>query len=183
MTMQAQQLALAQTSAAARASVSDFTHAYYDNRVFDSYLSFASPEDEEEYRKREAQWREEIAKAQAEHTPQGDLRAANLAIRQLEDAGAHGADRSADFQPMLDDLKRKAGALGTQIDAAGKASGTQRGQQQAATAAHDEALDAALTPEVLASLHAAKIAVADQTQDGHGLVAQEVASSEARERQ
>src|SRR6202008_4634328 len=95
--VQAQKLAqvsLQQARVAARESVANFARDYYENRIFDRYLKFASVEDEEEYRRREQERKQAIDKALAEHTPQGDLRANQLSLEQLKDAGAHGADRS-----------------------------------------------------------------------------------------
>jgi hypothetical protein len=103
---QSAQVALTQANEAARSSVKDFMHDYYDQKKFDRYLQFASTEDEQEYRKRETERRREIEKAQAEHTPEGTLRANQLSIDQLKAAGAHGANRSPEYQPMLDGLEK-----------------------------------------------------------------------------
>lgn len=64
---------------------------------FDPYLHFGSKEEEEEYRRREAERRAYIEAEQAKGTPQGDLNAANAAIAQMNDAKTHGADRSPAF--------------------------------------------------------------------------------------
>lgn len=112
----ADKVSLEQASEAARGSVTDFMHAYYDERKFDRYLQFASKQDEEEYRKREEERHREIAKAMAEHTPEGDLRAARLSVEQIKDAGVHGADKSRDYQPTLDGLRKNADNLQAQVD-------------------------------------------------------------------
>lgn len=166
-------VALAQASIAARASVTDFMHAYYDQHVFDRWLTFASNEDEEEYRKREAERQREIAKAMAEHTPAGDLRANRLSIEQLKDAGAHGADRSSKYKPLLEGLEARGSKLSAQIDES-KSPDPAQIQAEAASAAEDKALADAVTPEVLATLRAAKIAVADPGKDGSGVTARAV---------
>lgn len=115
-TSQSAQVALTQASEAARNNVKDFMHAYYDEHKFDSYLHFASTEDEAEYRKREQERKQAIDKALAEHTPEGNLQANQLSIEQLKDAGAHGADRSPDYKPTLDGLTASEAKLKTQID-------------------------------------------------------------------
>lgn len=112
----AEKAALQQASEAARGSVTDFMHSYYDEHKLDRYLQFASVQDEEEYRKREEERKRAIEKAQAEHTPDGDLRAVELSIEQLKDAGAHGADKSKDYQPTLDGLNKSADNLQAEVD-------------------------------------------------------------------
>lgn len=97
--------ALYAASAAAREAVADFSKAYYEQRIFDPYLKFASAEEEEAYQRREIERQRAIEKAQAEGTPEGDLRATQLALEQIKDAGAHGADRSPDYQHNLDKLQ------------------------------------------------------------------------------
>ncbi len=85
----------------ARASIEALNRDLFENRVLDPYLRFASPEDEEAYRKREREREAEIKRALALGTPDGDRRAAELTHDQLLDAGAHGADRAPDFRDML----------------------------------------------------------------------------------
>lgn len=109
--------ALHAASTAARHAVTSFMEDYFDKKVFDPYLRFTSPEDEEAYRKREADREKAIKDALALGTPEGNLRAAQLSKEQLVDAGAHGADRSPDFRPMLDNLDAAASKLETAIDA------------------------------------------------------------------
>lgn len=110
------QAVLQQASANSYQAVSDFERDYYGRRIFDRYLSFKSPEDEEAYRRREAERQEAIDRARAEGTPEGNLRANELAIAQLQDAGAHGADRSPDFRPTMDRLQRSHTALKQAIE-------------------------------------------------------------------
>ena len=85
----------------ARASIEALNRDLFENRVLDPYLRFASPEDEEAYRKREQEREAEIQRSLALRTPEGDCRAAQLTHDQLLDAGAHGADRAPDFGNML----------------------------------------------------------------------------------
>ncbi len=114
---QSAQVELFAASAAAERSVRDFEKDFYERRIFDPYLKFTSKEDEEAYRQREEARRKAIEDARNEHTPQGELRAVNLSIDQLKDAGAHGADRSGEFKPLLDDLTSKHDALASAINA------------------------------------------------------------------
>lgn len=75
-----------------------------DMHRFDPYLQFASAEDEEAYRRREAERRAYIEQQHARGTPQGDLNAAGAAVNQMVDAQAHGADRSPEFRQRFDEL-------------------------------------------------------------------------------
>jgi hypothetical protein len=93
---------LAAAQARTRATVLEIGRDIYERRIFDPYLRFASAEDEEAYRRREEENRRAIADALAENTPQGDLRAARIMDRQLQDAGAHGADASPQFRSLVD---------------------------------------------------------------------------------
>jgi len=95
-----------EASAAARRSVDSFIHDFYETKKFEPYLSFSSPEDEKAYRDREAQRRTYIENEHAKGTPQGDLNASNAAIAQMHDAGAHGADKSPEFQDRLDSMEK-----------------------------------------------------------------------------
>lgn len=104
-------IGLKRATAEARQQVTSFLHDYYDRKMFDPYLRFSSPEDEEAYRKREAERCEAIETALARNTPQGTLEATRLSMDQLNDAGAHGADRSPDFQKRHDTLADKQAEL------------------------------------------------------------------------
>lgn len=88
----------------ARASIEALNRDLFEKRVLDPYLRFASPEDEEAYRKREREREAEIKRSLALGTPEGDRRAADLTHDQLRDAGAHGADRSPDFAGMMNQI-------------------------------------------------------------------------------
>lgn len=85
----------------ARTNIEALNRDLFENRVLDPYLRFASPEDEEAYRKRERERKEEIDRAMALGTPEGLRRANDLLRDQLRDAGAHGADRSPDYAGMV----------------------------------------------------------------------------------
>lgn len=85
----------------ARASIEALNRDLFENRVLDPYLRFASPEDEEAYRRREQERKEEIKRVLALGTPVGLRRAAELTHDQLRDAGSHGADRSPDYARLM----------------------------------------------------------------------------------
>jgi len=159
-------VALEQASQASRATTAAFMHDYYERKMFEPYLRFASLNDEEEYRRREDERRRAIEKALAEHTPEGNLRANQLAIEQLKDAGAHGADKSPQYQPTLKSLTGAGNALASQIAAA-------KGEGQSSDVAAeptDKANPSSQVPEdVIARLRAAKASAADDLAKGHGL--------------
>jgi len=139
----AEKAALQQASEAARGSVTDFLHDYYDQKKFDRFLQFASVEDEQEYRRREEERHRAIDKAMAEHTPEGDMRAAKLSLEQMKDAGAHGADKSPDYQPTLDAVRKSADDLQAKIDEQSKARSAPEAQKQPAPSDPSAALRAA----------------------------------------
>lgn len=167
----------------ARKAVDDFTRDFYERRIFEKDLRFASEEDERAYREREEQRRREIEKARAEGTPEGDLRALRLAKEQLLDAGAHGVDQNPAYQPTLTKLDQSATALETAI--AGK------GHTASATSLTevDKALDGeqsaylgqtTVPTGLLAKIRAAGMVLAEKG-EGHGLTAQKERSGEARQ--
>lgn len=77
--------------------LSEVSRDVFERKVLDPYLRFRDAEDERAYRQREKERKDEIAKALASNTPEGDRRAAELTLSQLSDAKSHGADRSPDF--------------------------------------------------------------------------------------
>lgn len=115
---QAAELALHEAQAEAHRTTGDFLRDFYERRIFDKHLHFASTEDERAYREREEARQKEIEKARAEGTPEGELRATRLAIAQLEDAGAHGADASPEYQPALGGLKAAERGLAASMERA-----------------------------------------------------------------
>ena len=158
---------LATASAAARATIADFERDMYEKKIFDPYLRFGSKEDEEAYREREAQRLALTKKAEAERTPQGDLKALDVSIAQMNDAKAHGADTSPDFQSTMAGLVAGRQNLATAMakDAA---------PAQDARAAAKPSVD--ISPDLLASLRATGVTVADTQQNGHGVTAQKPAA-------
>lgn len=156
---------LAAASSAARSAVTSFTEDFYEKKIFDPYLRFASAKDEERYRREETKRKEEIEKALALHTPEGDLRANTLALEQLKDAGAHGADQSPEYASRISTLTATKEALSGEID---KKQAPERTQERIEAAASAPAVDApTIPPEMLAALR--NVRLPDQAQTGHGL--------------
>lgn len=114
-TTQTAEAALHLASEAARREVTSFVQDFYEKKIFDPYLRFASAEDEAAYREREEERKREIKEALALGTPEGTLKANLLSREQMLDAGAHGADKSPDYAPMLAQrdasIERLAGAM------------------------------------------------------------------------
>jgi hypothetical protein len=102
---------LAAAQARTRATVLEIGRDIYERRIFDPYLRFASEEDEAAYRRREEENRRAIERALAENTPEGDLRASRIMERQLQDAGAHGADASPQFAEYAARIRSDQGSL------------------------------------------------------------------------
>ncbi len=159
-------IALQQASSAARATTTSFVRDYYDNHIFDSYLHFASTEDEEEYHRREEQHKKDIEKAQAEHTPQGDLKALDASIEQMKDAGAHGAGKSAEFQSRLKFMVEKRNSLSGQLSKQEPTKETPPADPLAAVKP-----DASVPSDLIAGLRAAGVAIPNQNGTGHGVTA------------
>ncbi len=162
------QAALYEASEKAHRTATDFVRDFYDRHIFDKYLEFADAKDEEDYRKREAERQAAIEKALAEHTPEGNLKAVQLERDQLKDAGAHGADRSPDYQRWNDRLAAANNDLGTALANA-------PGKSNTVKSTTNDPLDAIKSaspapPEVLANFRAAGVTLADQTGEGHGVV-------------
>lgn len=163
----AAEAALHEASAEARRVTGDFVRDFYERKIFDPYLRFGSPEEEQAYRERESAREKAIEEARARGTPQGDLKAAELALAQLDDAGAHGADESPDFARYR---QRVAATIPPLRSAIG-----QQAPQVAAPATESKANDApaALSDldlgDIAASLKAAGIVAADATVIHHGV--------------
>ncbi len=160
----AEQAALRAASNAARATVVDFNRDFYERKIFDPYLRFASTEDEEAYRRREDEYRRGIAAARAENTPEGDLRATQLSLDQLHDAGAHGAKRSAAYRGFDDRLTASHDRLAHAIAVTPHSDRSARAEQRDGAKP-----DQKVAPEVLAALREAGITIPDQGGSGHGV--------------
>ncbi len=94
---------LAATTARTRAAVERIGEDLFERKIFDPYLRFASEEEERAYRQREAERQEYIRRELAKGTPEGTLNATNATLAQIDDAGAHGADRSPEYARMRSD--------------------------------------------------------------------------------
>lgn len=162
---QAAEVALHAASAAARREVTSFAADFYERKIFDPYLRFDSPEDEAAYRQRAEQRQREIEKAMAEGTPAGTLRAAELSIAQLKDAGVHGADQSPEFEARLNGLTNTRNALAARLPT------SPQSDIASAPPRHDPTADVAISSDILASLRNAGVVMPDQTVGGHGVSA------------
>jgi hypothetical protein len=111
---------VAVTAAANRAETQSVAHDLFDRKIFDAYLHFASPEDEADYRKREAEARKYVEAQLAKHTPEGDLNASGGTLGQMFDAHAHGAGASPDFMPRFNALAETAQHQRAAMQAAGQ---------------------------------------------------------------
>ena len=69
---------LAAKREAARQTIQSVTHDIFKRKIFDPYLQFASPGDEEAYRKRERENEAAIQRELARGTDKGNLRATEL---------------------------------------------------------------------------------------------------------
>lgn len=98
-TIKAQELAA--VAAESREQVSAMLR---DMRHFDGGLRFALPNEEEEYRQREAERRAYIEAEHAKHTPQGDLNAAGGTLCQLIDTKAHSPGATPELDKRLGEL-------------------------------------------------------------------------------
>jgi hypothetical protein len=178
---------LKEASSAGRESVNRFVHDFYDEKKFDPYLRFSSQQDEEDYRRRQAENKRAIELALAKHTPEGNLEAVALAKRQVEDAGAHGADQSPDYATQMKSLNEAQERLSTAIKTNG--GNTDRADAILATKL-DERLDGKQSPaqqekhdaelsDVFAALKSAGVTtrVADAEKSGHGLSVAKPASA------
>lgn len=170
---QAAEAALHAASEQAHRNVTTFIHDFYERKIFDPYLRFASPEEEEAYRKRETERELAIKTALAEGTPQGNLRASDLAIAQLEDAGAHGADASPQYQSSMARLRDGRAALAREMGVEPQTVGP--APTPPADPLADIEASVAIPGDVLAALRATGVVVADQSQTGHGVNATTVA--------
>lgn len=179
---QAAQAALRDASIAAHRTVADFSRDFYERKIFDPYLKFASTEDEEAYRRREQERQRAIEKAQVENTPAGNLRANELAIDQLKDAGAHGADRSPDYKPRMDGLVGSRDALRSAVARNQAVATEHQGPSAPATgdAADPFASLKAKSPETAGAasvLLAAGLSVPHSDNVGHGVTNQAIQSA------
>lgn len=162
------EVALHSAQAQARRVTDDFLHDFYERKIFDPYLTFSSPEEERAYREREEARQRAIEAARALGTPEGELRAADLAIDQMHDAGRHGADASPEFDDHLRGLQSARNSLAAQIG--GRETSQTLPDQQSRTAP-------AIPADVLAALSKSGVSTPDQAEEGHGLRIERPASA------
>ncbi|WP_155988074.1 hypothetical protein [Brevundimonas sp. EAKA] len=160
---QAAELALHEAQAEAHRTTGDFLRDFYERRIFDKHLHFASPEDERAYREREEAYQRAIQAARAEGTPEGELRATRLAIAQLEDAGAHGATDSPDYARLHHRLTQNEANLTQALDK--QPTPEKEAEMDAALAPSEPVL---LPPELAAAFRDTGVTVADAG-EGHGV--------------
>ena len=110
---------VANASLETRRETETLAHDVFDRRIFDPYLRFRSHNDEEEYRKREADNKKYIEQQLAKHTPEGDLNAGGGALGQMLDAHAHGAGDSPEFMTKWNASAAKVQAQHAAMRAAG----------------------------------------------------------------
>jgi hypothetical protein len=115
----AQRTAAAELAAVSAVSRQQVQSLMRDMHRFDPFLRFASPEDEEAYRRREAERRAYIEEQHRRGTPEGDLNASAGAIGQMVDARAHGAGDSPEFQQRWNELVGTTQRLREQVQRSG----------------------------------------------------------------
>jgi hypothetical protein len=148
----------------ARRTTDAFLRDFYENRIFEPYLRFESPEDERAYREREALRRQAIEDAKAQNTPEGELMALSVAREQLEDAGANGAKNSPDYQRTWEQLDKSYTGLAVALENSAQATT----KALVKTPSHPSAT---IDADVFAALQSSGVILADQSLDGHGLSA------------
>ena len=99
---------VARISAETRRQTEELSRDMYERRIFDPYLKFASAEEEDAYRRREAEAKRYMDAELAKGTPEGDLNAAGAAQGQMLDAAAHGAADSPEFKERWEALEKTA---------------------------------------------------------------------------
>jgi hypothetical protein len=111
---------LATASAITRDETRTLAHDVFGRRIFAPYLRFESAEDEEAFRKREAEARKYIEAQLARGTPEGNLNAGGGMLGHMLDAHAHGAGESPEFMPRWNALAEKLQGQRAAMRAAGQ---------------------------------------------------------------
>tara|TARA_R110002051_G_scaffold269600_1_gene329788 strand:+ start:4120 stop:4803 length:684 start_codon:yes stop_codon:yes gene_type:complete len=158
---QTAEMALHEASAVAHREVASFVHDFYEQKIFDPYLRFASPEDEAAYRQREEAYQRAINAASAAGTPEGNLQATRLAVAQLEDAGAHGADASPDYAPTLAGLRTAERGLAGELARSSPAQRTVEAGEPPASNVNGITASTTIDAELLAQLRGTGMVVAE----------------------
>lgn len=193
-TTQTAEAALNLASEAARREVTSFVQDFYEKKIFDPFLRFASAEDEDAYRKGEEERQREIKAALALGTPEGDLRAAVLMMEQLDDAEAHGAGDSREFaarkargQASLDGLRAAMRASGRTVDDPATSAKRAAESDEIIAIAEQRPVrpvsnGVSELEEVAAQLRAAGIIVEATSADGHGVAEHAAATNRSAPR-
>jgi hypothetical protein len=158
-------------TATAHRDVQNAARDVFDRKIFDPYLRFVSPQDEEEYRKREAERKHYIEEQQAKGTPQGELNATNTMIAQLDDAKAHGAAKSPEFAPMRERLSNDRAKLATAQKAEQSSHRSEASKSDDPIANSDARPHQTASRDAAAILLAAGTSVGDADGQGHGVSA------------
>lgn len=166
-------------NANARRTAQNFVTDFYEKHEFDKHLEFKSDEDARAYREREAERLKEIKEALARNTTQSNQRVLQLEQEQLKDAGDHGADKSPDFQSWKDQLNAQAATL--------QQAATKQSEAPSApdvttniTSTKSEQPVFAVDPNIMAALKSSGVVVADQSQQGHGVSADQAHTGTVR---
>jgi hypothetical protein len=169
-----------ETEAARQRETEAIGNDLFQRHIFDPYLHFDSDKDKEEYEKDRARRAQELAAAQALHTPEGDRKAYQILREQLESDGAHGADASPDFKREMGRLEaleaydRKGQQTGVRsANGVPPASVTDGAKPRTATG--EAATDQSVAAEAAAALAASGVALGPDAPPptGHGLASQE----------
>jgi hypothetical protein len=102
--------AAAQVTAAAaetRKEVETLSRDLYDGHLFEPYLRFSSKDDEEAFRRRQAERKRYIEEQLARHTPEGNYNAGTKMVGEMLDQRDHGADKSPEFAGRFNQLTSK----------------------------------------------------------------------------
>jgi hypothetical protein len=122
-------------SAATRREAQNLAGDLFQRRIFDPYLHFSSAEDEEAFRRREAEAQKYVAAQLARHTPEGDLNAGGGVLGYMLDAHTHGAGGSPEFMGRWETMVAKAQSQRAAMHAAGQS--TEEFDRRLVAKAHD----------------------------------------------
>jgi len=162
---------LAAASMAVRQEVQSLSDDLFEKKIFDPYLRFSSAEDEAGYRRRQAEAQRYINEQLARDTPQGNLNAAEATERAFLDAGAHGADKSPEYAPKLNELHQRISQLRAAMPDHGRADADRGPDTSASSRSATRDTSAGIDFAAMdAKLEAAGLqAPASTDKQGHGL--------------
>ncbi|MEJ0044540.1 MAG: hypothetical protein WDM81_20990 [Rhizomicrobium sp.] len=108
--------------------------------------------------------------------PRATCGANELSLEQLHDAGAHGADRSPQYQTELSGLEGSRSRLTAAITKAHESAPAVQAETPVKPSSLGDA-DPTIPPDVLATLRAASVSTGDHSQEGHGVTVQALAQT------